>query len=581
MVTSKQIFIGITITSITIFICSQFIKFDVNNNKKKDTETDDSTNNEMRFKLKRSKSKKKNDSGKLSRNKKKSNQNEETQSLEKNDILNKLEKLFSKKNYKIVEKIITQMLEESEHEKYLEWLSNQEGNIYIKTLNKDRKNQKLDKKINICVISKRDIVPGEIIYTEKPIVSILNPYLDQEEYCQTCFKKIIFQDNIEEKKENFCSKECELKSKESKKLFNNIFSTDETTEKSYISTMSSCYGISTYDIESEIIYYDNPEIETININSNNNDIEFQNNNSIINEINNKVHINQTNQFGSIPAKDITTIFNYTEDSDNNNNIIENNHINVNQEVNDNNDVEIIKIDGNFDNDNNNNYNDRDDNDENENENEDEQIEIDKDSLLQFFDSKTKSTTTSGVNEKIISYYKQLCWEKEYFYPLLILKLLILIIQDELCFKKKIKLLGISPNRPPTSTQNPHNLQQHQKLIKNNFPCRTNNNIRIYNNPNQHQQQKQQQQEFQLQPQSQKSPINNTPLINHNNKNCNEKPMIYTLWDHIETFPYIENYPKYHSNINSEINNEFSKHDLKFFNLIHTLFYDAFYEFEDC
>jgi len=28
------------------------------------------------------------------------------------------------------------------------------------------------------MISKKDIVPGEIIYTEKPVISILNPYLD-------------------------------------------------------------------------------------------------------------------------------------------------------------------------------------------------------------------------------------------------------------------------------------------------------------------------------------------------------------------------------------------------------------------
>jgi len=74
--------------------------------------------------------------------------------------------------------ILIYKLEESEHEKYLEWLSNQEKNIYIKTFNDNEKNKKTNKGINICVISKKDIVPGEIIYTEKPIVSILSPYLD-------------------------------------------------------------------------------------------------------------------------------------------------------------------------------------------------------------------------------------------------------------------------------------------------------------------------------------------------------------------------------------------------------------------
>jgi hypothetical protein len=283
MVTTKQIFIGITITSITIFICSQFIKFEISNNKG-ETDTDSSESierKERHIKLKRNKNKKRNESEE--RKRKKGNQNGDSNVLEKNDIFNKLEKLFSKRNYKIVEKIITQMLEESEHEKYLEWLSNQEKNIYIKTFNDNEKNKKTNKGINICVISKKDIVPGEIIYTEKPIVSILSPYLDQEEYCQTCFKKIVLPDNVEEKKENFCSRECELKSKEAKRLFNNIFSTDETTEKSYFSSMSSCYGISSYDIESEIIYCDNPIVETeidlISLKTNH-DVDFHDNKKI-------------------------------------------------------------------------------------------------------------------------------------------------------------------------------------------------------------------------------------------------------------------------------------------------------------
>jgi len=269
--------------------------------------------------------------------------------------------------------------------------------------------------------------------------------------------------------------------------------------------------------------------------------------------------------------------------------------NLNQEANFNNDVEIIKVDDSLNDNNGGNNNHNYSNNINHGFNFDS-LDINKDSLFQFFDSKTKSTTTSGVNEKIISYYKQLCWEKEYFYPILILKLLILIIQDELCFKKKIKLLGLSPNYPTTSSNHPRNLQKHQKLIKNNYPSHVNNNIKIYNysNPQYHLQQQQQhhhhQQISQLYQQKNKvkNNLNNNNNNNNNNNdnnnktsNENEKPIIYTLYDHIETFPYINEYHKHSSNINMEINNEFSKHDLKFFNLIHTLFYDAFYEFEDC
>lgn len=123
MVTTKQIFIGITITTITIFVCSQFIKFEINSDKKK-AETEDSVSDEksseMKLRLHRSKSKKnKKRKPMTSNNKIKSKQNEDSHIQDKNELLNKLEKLFSKRNYKIVEKIITQMLEESEHEKYL------------------------------------------------------------------------------------------------------------------------------------------------------------------------------------------------------------------------------------------------------------------------------------------------------------------------------------------------------------------------------------------------------------------------------------------------------------------------------
>jgi len=45
-----------------------------------------------------------------SNNKIKSKQNEDSHIQDKNELLNKLEKLFSKRNYKIVEKIITQMV---------------------------------------------------------------------------------------------------------------------------------------------------------------------------------------------------------------------------------------------------------------------------------------------------------------------------------------------------------------------------------------------------------------------------------------------------------------------------------------
>jgi len=553
METTKQIFIGITITTITIFVCSQFIKFEINSDKKK-AETEDSVSDEksseMKLRLHRSKSKKnKKRKPMTSNNKIKSKQNEDSHIQDKNELLNKLEKLFSKRNYKIVEKIITQMLEESEHEKYLEWLSNQENNIYIKTLSKDKKNQKLNKSINICVVSKKDIVPGEIIYTEKPVVSILNPYLDKEEYCPTCFKKITLPDNVEEKKENFCSKECELKSKEDKRLFHNIFTSDETSEKSYVSSMSSCYGISTYDIESEIIYYDNPEVETIHVVSTNpEEIKSQMNASNDKNSNDQNNDNQNTQEELYQSNsDSNVLFYYTNGSGE-----KENHIDLNNN-NNKDDVEIIKVGDN------NNHDEEDEENEDEDEDESDQqhgyTDIDKESFLQFFDSKTKSTTTSGVNEKIVAFYQQLCWEKEYFYPLLILKLLILIIQDELCFKKKIKLLDISNCPLPSNNQHlpPLQYQKSPRRVK------INNNKNNNNKPN----------------------VISPPSLpmNYNQKSV-EKPVIYTLWDHIETFPYIENYSKSSSNLDLETNNEFSNNDLKFFNLIHTLFYDVFYEFED-
>ncbi|ORX76064.1 SET domain-containing protein [Anaeromyces robustus] len=570
MVTTKQIFIGITVTSITIFICSQFLKLVEANDDKEENETDNSNNQKnnnnerkgIRLRLRGNGDKKNENSSPktFSKDKKKLKQNEEQRLLDKNEILNKLEKLFSKRNYKIVEKIITQMIEDSDHEKYLEWLSNQEKNIYIKTLNKGKKSQKLNKGVNICVISKKDILPGEIIYSEKPVVSILNPYLDQEEYCQSCFKKIIFQDNVEEKKENFCSKECEIKSKESKRLFNNIFSSDEISEKSYFSTMSSCYGISSYDIESEIIYYDNPEVETINL------VSKPNRNGIL----------TPPHQSSLPnnVKIINEIF---EDGGSQN--LESNikKLNFDQNYNDN-DVEIIKINDHI---NQNNNDNDDDNISDNNSHYQDDFEIDKESLFQFFDTKTKSTTTSGVNEKILSYYDQLCWEKEYFYPLLILKVLILIIQDELCFKKKIKLLEKPSTTPPQKHINQkNNCPNHNKNnvnINNNNNNNNNNNdndnITNYNNNNNNNNKnKFNYHHFQHQQQQHQQKINYP-------KPSNEKITIYTLWDHIETFPYIEEYPKY-TDLNNETNNAFSKYDLKFFNLIHTLFYDVFYEFED-
>lgn len=571
MVTTKQVFIGITITSITIFICSQFINFEINNDKKENetSESDSIERNGKNIKLQRNKSKNKKEKLNSSEcNKKKAKQKEDSCTEDKNEFLNKLETLFSKKNFKIVEKIINQMLEESDHENYLKWLSNQEKNIFIKSLNKDKKNQKLNNGINICIISKRDIVPGEIIYSEKPVVSILNPYLDKEEYCPTCFKRVIIPENIEEKKENFCSKECELKAMEGKRLFNNIFTSDEISEKSYVSSMSSCYGISSYDIESEVIYYENPEVETINISTiPPQNFKQQNNDTLKKNVKDQdipsKKINNNNKSYS----NSNVIFYYTDNSNNENNPILELDNNNNNTIDLNNDIEIIKVNENLDS-------------GDDNKNDDDHysqvndpylynnMDIDRESFLQFFDTKTKSTTTSGVNEKIISYYNQLCWEKEYFYPLLILKLLILIIQDELCFKKKIKLLDLSKNHPIEFNQQQYQYSQHPKIIKSqNFKTNNpvdNNNIkyRIGNNNNN---------KFinQQQPQS-----------NVNVKNKNDKPIIYTLWDHIETFPYINNYSKISSDINVETNNEFSKHDLKFFNLIHTLFYDTFYEFED-
>ncbi|OUM63482.1 hypothetical protein PIROE2DRAFT_9969, partial [Piromyces sp. E2] len=390
-----------------------------------------------------------------------------------------------------------------------------------------------------------------------------------EEYCPTCFKKITLPDNVEEKKENFCSKECELKAKEDKRLFNNIFTSDETSEKSYVSSMSSCYGISTYDIESEIIYYENPEVETIHVMSvNPNEKDPQNNN--LND-----YTNQNDQNGQNDQNDNIQEYQYKSNSDSN--VLfyytdgsgeKDQHLDLNKNNNgpqyNKDDVEIIKVDDHH------NHEEEEEEEENvddlENElNQHGHTDIDKESFLQFFDSRMKSTTTSGVNEKIISFYKQLCWEKEYFYPLLILKLLILIIQDELCFKKKIKLLNLSTNHPLPSNGQHLPLLQYQKSPRkpkiNNIINKNNHNHNHNNNkPNT------------ISPPS-------VPL------NCDkmslEKPVIYTLWDHIETFPYIENFSKNSSNLDLETNNEFSNNDLKFFNLIHTLFYDVFYEFEEC
>ncbi|ORX52114.1 SET domain-containing protein [Piromyces finnis] len=539
MLTTKQVLIGITITSITLFICSQFLKFGINDSKK-EKDTEDSAIDERIDEKKIRKHNKKNKKKKpeISKNVK-TNQNKNFNVKSKNELLIKLEKLFSKRNFKIIEKIITQMLEESEHEKYLEWLSNQENNIYIKTFGKNKNNKKINKNINICVVSKKDIVPGEIIYTEKPVVSILNPYLDKEEYCPTCFKKIILPDNIVEKKENFCSKECESKAKEDKRLFKNIFISDKTSEKSYLSSMSSCYGISTYDIESEIIYYDYPEVETIHIES----TKPNNMNPPQKSQSNNRKMDQNDDNHKSDNSD-NILFYYTDEPSEKDQPFEIHNDDDKQ------DIEIIKLNDFY------NY-DKENMDDQENDSQLDPIDIDKESFLQLFDSKTKSTTTSGVNEKIITYYHQLCWEKEYFYPLLILKLLVLIIQDELCFKKKIKLLNCSNNNPLFN-----NDQHHPPLHYQKSPKKSKSIGDIMNKNNK---------AYTLSPPS-------TPL--NPNQKLIDNLVIYTLWDHIETFPYIENFSKSTSNNDLEINNEFSNNDLKFFNLIHTLFYDVFYEFED-
>ena len=381
--------------------------------------------------------------------------------------------------------------------------------------------------------------------------------LKEEEYCPTCFKKIVLQDNIEEKKENFCSKECEFKAAEDKRLFNNIFTYDETSEKSYVSSISSCYGISSYDIESEVVYYEDSEIETIHIAALPQNFEPQNN--MIKK--NDDDISSKNTSYNDKNDDIDSIiFNYTSNSNNENSqVLEPDKNSINQVTDLNNDIKIIKVNKFLDSDDDDNDN---ENNEHYNQSSDfyqcNSMDIDRESFLQFFDTKTKSTTTSGVNEKIISFYKQLCWENEYFYPLLILKLLILIIQDELCFKKKIKFMDLSSNIPLVSYHQEYPHSQHPKFLISQNPKINNtveNKYKIGNNKS------------------------NQPQKHVKNKN--DKPIIYTLWDHIESFPYIKNYSKVSTDINIETKNEFSKYDLKFFNLIHTLFYDALYEFEDC